>query len=83
MAVKIVREVIGCPPKNYAGYGSIAMPMAIEFLNYNADQEAREEQCTVRKNNSETDGKIHYERILINKQGVDVVKFYLKFIQGK
>jgi hypothetical protein len=83
MAVKIIREVVGCSPKNYAGYGDIALPLAIQFLNINADEEARKEKCTVRENNSEQDGKVHYERILTNNQGIDVVRFYLKFTQGK
>jgi hypothetical protein len=83
MAVKIIREVIGCAPKNHAGYGQIALPLAIQFLDHNAKEEAQKEKCEVRNNNSEQDGKIHYERILTNAQGVDVVRFYLKFTQGK
>ena len=79
MSIKVIREVVGCRPKTHAGYGRIPVSLAVEFLDYNANQEAATEKCTVRKNNSEQDGKIHYERVLTNAQGVDVAKFYLKF----
>jgi len=82
MSIKLIREVFGCKPKIHAGYDKIGVTMAIEFLDYNAKQEAKR-GLTIRKNDSSIDGKNHFERILSDSDGNDVIRFSLRFDSSK
>jgi len=84
MSIKVIREVFGCNSKIHAGYDQIGVTMAVEFLDYNANQEAKSGKLTIRKNDSSIDGKNHFERILSDSDGNDVIRYSLRFdsLQG-
>ena len=82
--IRVMRRNLGTEKETMvSGYSRIGLPMAVQFLDHEAQIEARESKLTIRDDNIEKDGKIVYRRFLVEEHNgqKDVVLFYLKFIE--
>ena len=79
MSIQVIRNVIGLEKEHvHSGYGEINWSLAINFLDYVANQYAREQRLTIRNADRIIEDKDHRERILSDHEGTDVVRFFLK-----
>jgi hypothetical protein len=81
MSIQIIRQVVGGEKQHVvAGYSDITWGTAIRFLDYIVDDYRKKDRynLTSRPNNYMIEDRSHEERILSDKDGRDVLRFFLR-----